>query len=205
MATAAATVAMMGLASLLAFGAECWTAFYASLPLSRRLLVEEGVIGYEKIQSVFAGVRLFGGGVPVAYAAQISVTILVLLAVVKLWRSAADMRLKASAAIAATLLTTPYCLDYDMVVLGPAMAFFLSYIEEKGDSPFEKSILGISYATPLVARATAALTAIPIGVLSTLLFFAIVVRAGSPAAGRAPDASLSKGSPEIEKFKKKAA
>ena len=66
---------------------------------------------------------MWGGPVPLAYAAQGIVTLGIAAALVWLWRSQAAFALKAAALCIATLLATPYSLDYDMMLLAPAIAF----------------------------------------------------------------------------------
>ena len=78
--------------------------------------METGATGWEKIQSVFGGVRLMGGGYELAMLVQVVVALLVIAAIVFVWRSQADARLKQALVFPGVLLTTPYCLDYDMVL-----------------------------------------------------------------------------------------
>jgi alpha-1,2-mannosyltransferase len=174
-ASAAVTLALMTVATVAAFGLESWVAFARSLAFTREFVIEQGAAGFEKIQSVFAGVRLIGGGVQTAYAAQAVVTLLALAAVVLLWRSNADRRIKGAAAIMATLLTTPYCLDYDMMALGPVIALMTAHGVENGFGPFEKTCLVLAFAAPLVARPLAMLLPLPIGALTMMAVFALIV------------------------------
>ncbi len=184
-ASAVGTLAAMVVASLWAFGAGSWQAFLASLPLTRRLVIEEGATGFEKIQSVFAAVRLLGGNVPLAYAVQAAVALATLAAIAWAWRGGAEMRIKSAAAIIGTLLTTPYCLDYDMMVLGPALAFLLAQRLEQGFGPFEKSALACAYAVPFLARQAASLFLAPIGPMIVALLFIMTIRPGGPSPARA--------------------
>lgn len=55
---AAATVAALALAVTLAFGADAWSAFFVSTKFSRGVVLEQGGIGWYKIQSVFSWVRM---------------------------------------------------------------------------------------------------------------------------------------------------
>ena len=77
---------------LLAFGPDVWHAFFGSAHLTRVEVLEQGGTGWHKIQSVFSMVRMWGGGVPLAYAAQGAVTIALAAALIWLWRSAATYR-----------------------------------------------------------------------------------------------------------------
>ena len=73
---AAATVAGLCLASVAAFGVETWSAYLDALPQGRRVM-EDGLFGLEKLQSVFAMVRIAGASVETAYAAQAAVALTV--------------------------------------------------------------------------------------------------------------------------------
>ncbi len=55
----------------LAFGAEVWRAFLTSTEFTRTVVLEQGGTGWFKIQSVFAWVRMWGGGIALAYALQV--------------------------------------------------------------------------------------------------------------------------------------
>ena len=73
------------------------SAFFAAMPFTRSALLEQGNTGWFKIQSVFSWVRMWGGGIELAYAAQIALALVVAAALVWLWRSAAAYPLKAAA------------------------------------------------------------------------------------------------------------
>jgi hypothetical protein len=164
--------------SLASFGGQPWIAFQQSLGFTRSVVLEEGNTGWEKIQSAFSAARMLGGSVPEAYALQGVVAALVLGAIAWLWHSRADTRLKYAALCAAALLTTPYCLDYDMVLLGPAVAFMVAHGLESGFAPLEKTLLATAWLVPLLARIVAKLSYVPIGsMIMLLLFAAILMRA----------------------------
>ena len=86
-------------------------------------MLEEGRTGWYKIQSVFSWVRMWGGGIDLAYAAQTAVTLAVAASLAWLWRGKAAFPLKAAGLLIGTLLATPYSLDYDLMLLAPAIAF----------------------------------------------------------------------------------
>lgn len=176
---AALTVAAMTVGTLLAFGADSWRAFFESLGFTRQV-VELGGAGFEKVQTVFAAVRLLGGSVATAYLWQSVSTLAALATLVLLARARADWRVTAAAAICATLLTTPYSLDYDMMALAPAFALLVAHGLEKGFLPYEKSAIALAYIAPLFARTMAATTLFPLGVLSLILLYASIARYAAP-------------------------
>ena len=173
-----ATLFLLTTLSVAAFGLQTWMAFQQSLGFTRNVVLEQGNIGWEKIQSVFSGVRMLGGSIAEAYALQAAVTAVVIAAIAWLWHSPADARLKCAALPLGALLATPYCLDYDMVLLGPAIAFLVAHGLEKGFVPFEKTLLAAAWLVPLVARLVAKLSYMPLGPMVMLaLFVAIVLHA----------------------------
>jgi hypothetical protein len=173
---ASATVAALVLATLLAFGTEVWRAFFDSAQLTRTAVLEAGGTGWHKIQSVFAWVRLWGGGVTLAYAAQGVVMLAVAVVLIRLWRSEAAFAFKATGLVLGALLATPYSLDYDMMVLAPAIAFLAADGFKRGFAPWEKSALAWLWFVPLVARSIAEYVLIPLGIWTMLAVFALVLR-----------------------------
>jgi alpha-1,2-mannosyltransferase len=186
-AIAAATfcvVAVSGL-SWLAFGAESWLAFFKFSDFTRTVVLEQGNTGWAKIQSAFAAMRMLGGSVTSAYVFQGIVSLLTIAGTFVLWRSRADYAFKAAALCAAVLLSTPYLLDYDMMVLGPAIAFLAMYGIEKGFTPYEKLFLVFVWFMPALARMVAMLTLVPLGLLSLVALFILCLYLGLTKTERA--------------------
>jgi hypothetical protein len=63
------------------------------------------------------------GGISLAYLVQSAVSLAAIGAVAWIWRSGRDRELKAAPLVIATLLASPHTLDYDLAMLGPAVAF----------------------------------------------------------------------------------
>jgi putative flippase GtrA len=186
-AAAAATVAALFAATVAAWGLEPWRLFLSMSDWSRAVLLEQGATGFEKIQSVFSAVRFNGGSIGLAYALHGVFALTALACVVATWRSRADLRLKSAQLMTGALLATPYCLDYDMMILGPAVAFSAAHGMEKGFRPWEKSLLAFVYLTPVVTRSIASVTGVHLGLVAAWAFFAFVTwRALSEQGERAP-------------------
>ena len=183
-AAAAATVALMTLAVTAAFGSEVWTAFFAFTKFTRSVVLEQGGTGWYKIQSVFSWVRMWGGGIELAYAAQIALALVVAAALIWLWCGRAAYPLKAAGLLIGSLLATPYSLDYDLMLLAPAIAFLAADGMRRGFSPYEKSLLAALWVAPLIARSAAQTVLLPLGVLAMLAAFALLLRRA--IAERAP-------------------
>jgi hypothetical protein len=174
-ASAALTVLALSLLATLTFGSEIWRAFFDSMAWSRVIGLEQGGTGWHKIQSVFAWVRMWGGGVALAYAIQGVVAVALAISLGWLWRSRAAFPLQAAALIIASILATPYSMDYDLVALAPAIALLAAYGFSRGFAPWEKSALVAIWLVPLVGRGFAEQTLIPLGVTSMLLLYALVM------------------------------
>jgi hypothetical protein len=179
-AAAAATVVALCALTTWTFGVDVWSAFLTSTRLTRVVVLEHGDTGWYKIQSVFSWVRMWGGSISLAYTLQAIATVLVATALAWLWRSRIAFPFKAAALALAAVLATPYSLDYDLMVLAPAIAFLGAHGLAYGFGPYERTLLGILWLVPLVARAFAEWTLIPLAVPAMLLtFFAIMRRAAA--------------------------
>jgi len=172
---AAATVVALAATATLAFGVDVWTAFLEGTRFTRIVVLESGNTGWHKIQSVFAWVRMWGGSVPLAYGVQAVVSVAVAGALAWLWRTRVDFAFKAAALAIAALLSTPYSLDYDLMVLAPAIAFLAAYGLRHGFRPWEASTLAALWLVPLVARTVAQASLIPLGVPAMLAVFGMIL------------------------------
>jgi len=185
-AAAAATVAALALAVTAIFGEAVWPAFLASARFTRAVVLEEGNTGFHKIQTVFAWARMWGASVPTAYVAQGIASLGVAAGLAVLWRSQASMAVKGAALCIAMILATPYALDYDMMVLAPAIALLAREGLAKGFSPYERTMLFALWAVPIVAREFAQITHIPLGVpIMAAAFAALLARHPVASARRA--------------------
>jgi len=173
---AGATVIVLAAASYVAFGPELWWSFAASTETSRKLLLEQGDVGFEKLQSVFAAVRMWGGGVSLAYIVQGLASAVALCSVAWMWRRSADRDLKAALLLVATLLASPHVLDYDLMILAPAIAFMVAAGVARGFRRYEITLLAAAWITPLLAREVAGSTGIPLGLMAVLMLYVLILR-----------------------------
>jgi len=178
------TVIVQFAATTALFGIEVWRAFLGSLAFSRAVVLEQGGGGWEKMQSVFAAIRALGGSIPLAYAGQGAALLAGAAVVVWLYGRRADFRLAGAALLTAALLATPYCMDYDMLVIAPALALFASIITERGALPYEKAIMALAFVAPLLARPLGSVAPIPLGIFSMAALLAMIARRGWVERGR---------------------
>ncbi len=167
LATCAATLALLGTA--------VWTAFAGSTALTRHVVLEAGTTGWEKIQSLFSAVRMWGGSIETAYAVHGALALAVAATLVWLWRSASAFELKAAALAVACLLATPYVIDYDLTILAVAIAFYVRHGLARGFRDYEITLLAFVWCAPLLARAVALDTGIPLGLIAQAILFIIIV------------------------------
>jgi alpha-1,2-mannosyltransferase len=172
---AVATVAALLALSFATLGGGVWQAFAYSMNFTQTVVLEQGGTGWEKIQSVFSAVRMWGATVHAAYAVQLALGLCLAASLAWLWRSDAAFELKAAALVTGSLLATPYVLDYDLVVLAVAIAYLARYGLARGFRDFEISLLAAAWMVPLLSRGIAGATGIPLGlvVLSTLYVFTL--------------------------------
>ena len=173
---ATATVAALGAVSFVTLGAGVWHAFADSMTFTQTVVLEQGGTGWEKIQSAFSAVRMWGAGVHLAYAVQMALALLLAASLAWLWQSDTAFELKASALASGSLLATPYVLDYDLVVLAVAIAFFVRHGMDRGFRSFEISVLAAAWIVPLLTRGIAGVTGIPLGLLALLATYIFTLR-----------------------------
>jgi Glycosyltransferase family 87 len=173
---AAATVAALVAISFAMLGSGTWQAFADSMNFTQTVVLEQGGTGWQKIQSIFSAVRAWGANVPTAYAAQASLFAMLAISLAWLWHSDAAFELKAAALALGSLLATPYVLDYDLVVLALAIAFFARYGLHHGFRDFEISLLAAAWIVPMLSRSIAGATFIPLGLFVELALYGFVLR-----------------------------
>jgi hypothetical protein len=173
---AIATVAALVAFSFVTLGGDVWHAFVDSMTFTRTVVLEQGDTGWEKIQSVFSAARMWGADINTAYAIQIALALMLAASLAWLWQSEAATELKASALATASLLATPYVLDYDLVVLAVAIAFFVRHGLSHGFRGFEISVLAAAWIVPLLSRGVAGITGIPLGLLVLLTLHGFILR-----------------------------
>lgn len=176
LAAASATVALLVAISTAAYGWAAWRDFLDSMHTAGDIVFRQGAVDWFKIQSVFAAVRMLGGGMQAAWAAQGAAMLLSLAAIIWAWSRDGDIRLKAALLLIASLLCTPYCFEYDTVVFGPAIALAVAHGLERGFVPWEKTLLAMVWVSPLFAGLVAHYTRMPLGMLTMAAFAALLVR-----------------------------
>jgi hypothetical protein len=170
-ATAVATIAALVAISLASLGSGVWHAFIDSMNFTQTVVLEQGGTGWEKIQSIFSAARNWGADIRTAYAIQTALALMLASTLAWLWHSDAAFELKASALATASLLATPYVLDYDLVVSAVAIAFLARHGLARGFRDYEISLLAAAWIVPLLSRGVAGASGIPLGLIVLLALY----------------------------------
>ena len=181
---AAATAAAFSAASLAAFGEQAWAGFFAGAPLARAAL-EHNLVGDEKMQSVFAAVRLLHGPLALAWGAQILTALCAVYALWRLERRAFRTKAEGPAIVCAGLLASPFVLDYDLTLIAIPLVWLLGEGRRTGFLPFEKMLMALAFALPLVSRAAAGVLGLPLAPFAIAAVLALIMRRAliAPADG----------------------
>jgi alpha-1,2-mannosyltransferase len=184
-AIAGAATSALGLIVLSWFvlGENAWHGFLRGSALARATL-EQGMVEFSKLQSVFAAVRLLHGGVGLAYAVQILSAGLTcaLLGYIVARRPGASA--ESALMVAASLLCTPFLLDYDFVCLALPIAWVMAEAQRTGWWPWEKFVLLAAYVLPLVSRPIAGWADVPMAPMVLAGLLLIVARRAWAASRR---------------------
>jgi alpha-1,2-mannosyltransferase len=121
-------------------------------------------------------VRMRGGGVTLGYVVQGLASTVTVVSVAWIWRSSTDRDLKAALLLVATLLASPHVLDYDLMILAPAIAFMVAAGAARGFRDDEITLLAAAWIAPLLARGIASSTGIPLGLITVLTLYALMMR-----------------------------
>ena len=179
---ASAAVIGLGLASVGLFGAQAWQGFLAVSPLARAAL-EQNLVGFAKMPTAFAAVRLWHGPIAVAYAVQAIVAVGVCGALIAHQRKGFRAPAEGPAMVAAALLASPFMLDYDLVILAIPLAWLTREGMRTGFRSWEKIVLSAGFVVPLISRPIMSTAGAPVGPLVVgAVFWLLLRRWAEPSA-----------------------
>jgi len=186
---AAATVAVAAVVSIGLFGWTTWRDYLTAL-FGSHAVYESGRIILASFVTPFGAARLIGVPPGIAYAAQAAVTLIGAACVFRVWRSNASLPIRSGVLVAATLLSVPVALLYDLVLITIAIAWLVSLAREGRFHRWEKLTLVGVYLIPLVSLPLGAELHVPIGPFAAMAVLALcLARLGD----RPPPASLRAG------------
>ena len=172
---AAVATALFCFASLVAFGSSAWTNFFIDGSFARAAL-ENNLIGDEKMQSVFAGVRLLHGSLTVAWVAQILTALSAVAGVFLLQRRAFRTSAEAPVVVCAGLLASPFVLDYDLTLLAIPLVWLLGQGTRSVFLSYEKALMALAFALPVISRVVAGAFGLALAPLTIAALLLLILR-----------------------------
>jgi hypothetical protein len=124
LAIAAAVVIVSSLLATAILGVGIWAAFLNAVRESTALL-EGGHYPLFRMTSIYASVRSFGFDAGTAMGVHALGAVIAVLGIVGLWVRTTDSRLIMAGTMVGSLFISPYNYDYDLAILGLAIAYVL--------------------------------------------------------------------------------
>jgi alpha-1,2-mannosyltransferase len=155
-------------AAYLAYGSQPWLAFLHDLS-SASALVADGQLPWAKMPSLFVAATWLGAPAPVAYALQGAVAVILAALTVQAWRRPGPQVLKVALAVPAIVAVSPYCFDYDLVLLALPIGLIAEYGRRHVLPTGVRASLALGYFTPIAFTALAGFTHVqlmPLGILA---------------------------------------
>lgn len=149
-ALGAMTATALGLAllALLAFGTEPFIAFIGNASRAA-VQVQSGAALIARMPTVFAAVQMLHGGGMLAYALHGTVATAALASVIYAWARPCSFALRAAVLCCAVLLVPAYLWDYDLALLGLAIAWLGMHGHLNGWLRGERELLVALWLLPL--------------------------------------------------------
>jgi hypothetical protein len=116
--------------SVQVLGWDTWRAFFAAAAGAHQIY-ETGV-AHPAMASPFGVVLALGGSAALAYAAQAAVAAIMAATVFWVWRRGWSLPVRAAILLAATPLSVPVALFYDLVLSGVALAWLVRWGQRHG-------------------------------------------------------------------------
>jgi alpha-1,2-mannosyltransferase len=184
LAVAGVTAVALCIASIAVFGLATWQAFLSDSALAR-VALEQNLVGNEKMQSVFAAVRLLGGGMGIAYALHVAVALTIVALLMRLCRAVPIGDGGGAAMAAASLMASPFVLGYDLMLLAIPLVWLLREAVRTDFLPWEKTVLLAGFLLPLISSSVADRLHLPLAPLVIMALFMVIYRraAGATRSG----------------------
>ena len=152
LAACGASALTLAVLSWAVLGAGVWRGFLGNAG-NARADIETIAIKWPKMQSLFGAIKLAGGGVGPAYAAQGVLSVLAVATLAWVAGRRPGARLEVAALTTAALLFTPFLYDYDLALLAVPLACLAALAQVTGWLAWEKLLAAALFLLPLAARA----------------------------------------------------
>ncbi len=153
-AAAAASAALLCIASLLVFGIDTWRAYPQSFAVSQTLMAQTGGEFFLRMCTPYALLHVLFGATA-AMIGQGLITLITGALACLYWRRAPSDEAAGAMLLAATALASPYLFSYDLPFLAMPVFFLVGMGRDAGWRPWEKMALVAVWAAPLATRAAA--------------------------------------------------
>jgi Glycosyltransferase family 87 len=153
-AAAAASAALLCLASLLVFGLDTWRAYPQSFAVSQTLMAQTSGEFWLRMSTPYALLRV-ATGPWVAAGGQALITLVTGALACIYWRRAPSDEAAGAMMLAATALASPYLFSYDLPFLAMPVFWLVGTARAEGWRPWGKLLLVVVWAAPLATRAAA--------------------------------------------------
>lgn len=185
MAGALLCVAVLGLASTLAFGADSWAAWLQSLGGHAGTLTAGRKRLFDMMPTLTSAVLMLGGTSGAAYIVQLAGALAGLLAV---WRVRHYRTAEARAVLPlASILATPYTFDYDLTITtGAVLAVIAGRLSTGRFDPFEFPLLLACVVLPSILPSHVGAMAACVPVVFAAALWIMSEKAGRPESIAAP-------------------
>lgn len=136
--------------SILAFGFDLWQKYIELIPIIPKLILNDWVNISAINTSVYSFVRLLTGNQYLSTICQTAISSIVVILVCWTWIYVKNHNLRCVILSTGVLLTTPYILEYDLVLLALPLAFYGWDIYKQGWLKGELVVLFFLYLLPLL-------------------------------------------------------
>jgi hypothetical protein len=175
-AGAAVGAAGLSLAAWAIVGTEGYLTFWHNGELARRTL-ETGLVSPGRMQSLFAALRVWNLPLWLAYGAQIVLALGVIVSAGLIaWRCKPGAFALSALMVSATLLISPFMLDYDLLLSAIPLGWLVMNGLKDGFRPWEKTLVLVVFVLPLFARSLALNLHLPLAPLVLLILYILVAR-----------------------------
>ncbi|MCL4503109.1 MAG: DUF2029 domain-containing protein [Deltaproteobacteria bacterium] len=186
LAAMAVTAAGLILASGLILGFGLWQIFLTKIipgflkSLGAGHVMAAGAFPWAKMPTLFSAIYAAGLGFWPAIIMQGLVSLVVALLVWRIWSQGASLAVRGSILVLATLLFSPYLVDYDLCLLALPLAWIAWDGHLHGWSLGEQVILLLGWMMPLFSEYIARATCLPLAPLFLMALSALSLRRLAP-------------------------
>lgn len=171
-AAAALSAVALVIASVALFGLDTWQAFLRT-PAEWQVFNAAGLVPYFTSMTAFGAVRLWGGGMSLAYAVQTLVTVALVALVVVVWYRSRSLPTRAAMLAAAAPIAVPMALHHDLMMSAIAGLWLVRDRSSAFGAQWEMAALGGLYLLLLYGRQLEEQWHVPVFLFAAIAVLAI--------------------------------